>query len=394
MKICIVTPYVMKGDGQGRVNYEIVWGAIRRGHHLTLVCKKIAPELQMHPQVTWIHFDIPNYPAQLLSEIAFSRKSAAWLKEHRQEFDIVKVCGAVTSAACDVNVAHFIHSAWLKSPVHTARVNKNIYGLYHWLYSALNAYWEKQIFPRAKVAIAVSDKIRQELITEVGLPEEQVRVIINGVDTEEFVPGNRSRQEYGLPENVTMGLFAGDIRTNRKNLDTILKALVQVPEMHLAVAGNTTDSPYPALAQELGISDRVHFLGFRRDIAQIMQAVDCFIFPSRYEACTLVMLEAMASGLPVITATSAGGAELVTSECGFVLSNSDDIAGLAAAMSQLQGDRQLREQMSLASRRVAEQNTWANMADNYIQLFEELATVNSPTPAVTTSYLSTTSIAH
>jgi glycosyltransferase involved in cell wall biosynthesis len=370
MKFCIVTPYIIKGDGQGRVNYEIVCEAIRCGSQITIVSRKIAPELEQHPLVTWVHFDVEKYPTALIKEMLFSIQSRAWLRKHRTEFDIININGAVTSGASDVNSVHFVHTSWLRSPVHTARINKNPYGIYHWAYSTINAYWEKQAFRQAKVVVAVSHKIKQELIDYLGLESSRIQVIHNGVDVKEFIPGTQNRKELGLPEDVNLALFAGDIRTNRKNLDTVLRALVEVDNLHLVVVGSTEGSPYPKMAATLGLSHRVHFTGFRRDIAKIMRAADLFVFPSHYEACTLVLLEAMASGLPAITATSAGGAELVTPECGFVLSKSDDVEGLAAALTTLAGDRELRISMGKAARAVAEQNTWFNKAQLYIDLFK------------------------
>ena len=110
----------------------------------------------------------------------------------------------------------------------------------------------------------------------------------------------------------------------RKNLDTVLQALVGASGVHLAVVGAREGSPYPALAERLGVADRVHFLGFRRDMAQIMQAVDIFVFPSRYEPFGIVVLEAMASGVPVILAATVGAAEVVTPDCGVVLPDPED----------------------------------------------------------------------
>jgi glycosyltransferase involved in cell wall biosynthesis len=123
----------------------------------------------------------------------------------------------------------------------------------------------------------------------------------------------------------------------------------------------------------LGLNERVHFVGFRRDIPEIMRSVDLFIFPSRYEACSLVLLEALASGLPVITATATGGAELVTPECGIVLPDSDDIDALATALMSLTREQSLMQQMSQAARSVAEQHSWTTMAQTYVDLFEELS---------------------
>ncbi|ALF51740.1 glycosyl transferase [Nostoc piscinale CENA21] len=371
MKLCIVTHKVKKGDGQGRVNYEVAQEAIRRGHQLTLLASEVAPEIEQNSKVNWIKISVDSYPSEFIRNFIFSYKSAAWLQKNRSQIDLLKINGAITNMTADVNAVHFVHSSWLRSPVHISRIRRDAYGFYQWLYTALNARWEKQAFQRAKVVVAVSEKVAQELIN-LGVPHARIRVIVNGVDLQEFTPGVVSRQKLNLPENVNLGLFAGDIRTPRKNLDSVLQALVKVPDLHLAVVGSTDASPFPQLAADLGISERVHFLGYRRDIAEIMRAVDLFVFPSRYEACTLVLLEALASGLPVITATATGGAELVTPECGIVLPDSDDVEALAAALSSLVSDRTLMQQMGQAARAVAQQHSWSTMAQTYMDLFEEL----------------------
>ena len=198
-------------------------------------------------------------------------------------------------------------------------------------------------------------------------------MILNGVDVEEFQPQQVDRGVLGLPAAVPLGLFVGDIRSSRKNLETVLAALVEVSQLHLIVVGNTENSPYPAMAERLNVHTRVHFLGYRQDVAQIMQAVDLFVFPSRYEACSLVLLEALASGLPVITARSTGGVEIITSACGIVLSHPDDIPGLAIALNQLTSDPHRRKMMGCAARQIAEQHTWTQMASQYLALFEELS---------------------
>jgi glycosyltransferase involved in cell wall biosynthesis len=370
VKLCVITHQIKKGDGQGRVNYEVVLEAIRRGHHLTLLASEIAPELKENNAVNWVPIPVNGYPSEFIRNFIFAQKSSNWLRKHRHEVDLMKVNGAITKGWTDVNAVHFVHSSWWQSPVHISRQHRNLYGLYQWLYTGINTYWEKQAFNHTKIIVAVSKKVAQELVN-IGVSPAKIRVIVNGVDLQEFRPGISSRSKLGLPENVNLALFAGDIRTTRKNLDTVLQALVKVPNLHLAVVGNTEGSPFPELANSLGISKRVHFLGYRRDIPDIMRAVDLFVFPSRYEACSLVLLEALASGLPVIAATVTGGAELVTSEAGIILPDTDDIDALAAALLQLQNNL-LRQQMGKAARIVAEQYSWTNMAQTYLDLFEEL----------------------
>jgi glycosyltransferase involved in cell wall biosynthesis len=372
MKLCIVTHKVAIGDGQGRVNYEVAWEAIRRGHHVTLLASSVDLALQQHSQVDWISIPVKGYPLQLVREIAFSTQSAWWLNKHQKEFDLIKLNGAITSARGDVNAVHFVHSSWLRSPFNPWAQNFSLRGTYNWFYTALNADWEKKAFSQAKAIVAVSKQVERELV-EIGVPPERIRVILNGVDLQEFSPGEAKRQTWGLPEGVTLGLFAGNAQTPRKNLDTVLRALAQVPELQLVVAGTTTGTTYPQLVASLDLSKRVHFLEHRSDVPELMKAVDLLVFPSRYEPFGLVVIEAMAAGLPVITAATTGAAEIITPECGIVLSEPDDIQALARALSLLTSDRGQRHEMGQAARTIAQQYSWTSMAQTYVDLFEELS---------------------
>jgi glycosyltransferase involved in cell wall biosynthesis len=142
--------------------------------------------------------------------------------------------------------------------------------------------------------------------------------------------------------------------------------------MHLAVAGATEGSTFPALAHQYGLTDRVHFLGFRKDIPALMASADIFVFPSRYEACSLVLLEAMAAGLPIVTARTAGGAELVDQTAGIVLEDPDDTSALSNALFQLAEDSPHRQEMSRAARQIAEGHTWNRMSEDYVGLFHRI----------------------
>ncbi|GAA6619913.1 glycosyltransferase family 4 protein [Scytonema sp. NUACC26] len=380
MKLCIVTHSVIKGDGQGRVNYEVAREAIRRGHHVTLLSSQIAPELQQNHQVHWVPISVEGWPSELLRNLIFAFASTNWLRQHRSQLNVVKANGAITWAKSDLNAVHFVHSSWLKFSAKQVKPQsvktgfnprQVIYDFYQRLYTSLNARWEKTAFRQTQTVVAVSDKVAKDLL-EIGVPPESIRIVVNGVDLQEFSPGACDRKKWSLPEGVPLALFAGDIRIPRKNLDTVLYALVKVPNLHLAVAGVTEGSPYPQLAATLGLNHRVHFIGLRRDLPEVMKAADFFVFPSRYEPFGLVVIEAMATGVPVITATSTGAADLVTPEAGIVLPDSDDVEALASAMSTLTNNPQLRTQMGQVSRSIAEQHSWSKMAQTYVDLLEEL----------------------
>jgi len=121
------------------------------------------------------------------------------------------------------------------------------------------------------------------------------------------------------------------------------------------------------------LEKKVHFLGYRRDVAQIMREVDIFVLPSRYEASGLVILEAIASGLPVITSRFTGASEVITDECGIVIEDPDDVNALATALRQLSYNRDKRIQMGLAAKKIAMEYSWPLITKEYFDLFEQLS---------------------
>ena len=360
----LVTRVLRKGDGQGRVNYEIAKEAVRRGVRVVAVSTEIAPDLLDDPLVTWREVRTGRIPSNLLRELAFAARSKRLLRK-RPPGPILSN-GCATPVAADVNACHFVHSSWLASPVHPSRLVKGAAGAYQRLYSEVNARLERSAYSKAGLVVSVSEQVRRELAAA-GIPAERIVTVTNGVDSDEFRPGPPDRPRFGLPEGVPLALFAGDIRSPRKNLDAVLRALPDAPGVHLAVAGWLESSPYPAMAAGLGISDRVHFLGNVREMPLLMRSCDLFAFPSRYEACSLVMLEVLASGLPILTSRTTGGAELVPEDGGFLMNDPDDVGAVVDALRRT-GSRAELDARSARSREAALPLRWDSMAAKYLKL--------------------------
>ena len=380
MKIIMVTHHFGRSGGQSRVNYEVVRHAAKAGHETCLISASVDADLLDVPGVHWVKATHGPLPTALVRNFWFAVSSARALRRIRQPADVVVVNGGITFGSSDINAVHFVHGGWRASPSYEP--GRGLRGLYQRLYGWLNAHLERGAFAASKVVVAVSRRVAAEL-EAIGVATEKIRVVPNGVDVEEFNVGVRDRAKLGLPENATIALFVGDITTERKNLATVLLAMSCTPGPVLVVVGSTTGSRFPLDARRLGLESRVIFLGFRRDIADLMKASDIFVFPSRYEACSLVLLEALASGLPIITAETAGGAELIPEEAGVKLVDPNDAEALARELSRLAHAPQLRQEMGAAARRHALSLTWENTAQGYLDLCT--ASARSVTDRLTSS---------
>ena len=371
MKIAFFAHNFMKGDGQGRIQYETVRRAHYLGHSVTIYADRVAPDL-VDGGVRWERIRVLPRRPNLVGVYTYNAIADHMLRQARSRYDVILAAGFTLHEAHHVNLCQFVNAAWLRSPVHVSKLSHGPNSWYQRVYTGMNAVSERGTYASAMRVVAPSHKIREEL-ESIGVPTDRIRVIRNGVDLDEFSPRHVDRAKLGLPSGVPLALFCGDIRTARKNLDSVLRATARLQGIHLVVVGDERRSPFPAMAGRLGISERVHFMGFRRDVAHFMQCCDLFVFPSRYEAGTLVLIEAMASGLPVITARTTGGAEIVSSDAGVVLDNPDDVDGLVAAMQTYLHDAPLRACAGRRGREIATEQSWTSMADEILSLSVETA---------------------
>ncbi|MBD8078964.1 glycosyltransferase family 4 protein [Cellulosimicrobium arenosum] len=206
-------------------------------------------------------------------------------------------------------------------------------------------------------------------------------VLGNGVDIERYAPPTAAqrttaRQALGLPEPATVLAFVGH-EFARKGLPLVVDALERLDEhTHLVVAGGTQDM-VRGLRSDVrarGLADRVHLLGSTPDPRPVLHAADALVLPSAYESYGLVVLEALACGVPVV-ATPVGCVPdvVVDGASGYVVAA--DAEEIATAVRDLAArDRTL---LAAASRAAAEQHSWEAVARRYVEVLRDLE--ESPT---------------
>jgi UDP-glucose:(heptosyl)LPS alpha-1,3-glucosyltransferase len=209
--------------------------------------------------------------------------------------------------------------------------------VYHRLLLAL----ERRVFARTPQVVAISRRGAAEIARIYAVAPERLSVVYNGVDLARFHPGNRERQraaaraELGIRGEAWTMLFAGS-GFERKGLATAIDGFAALGDRasRLLVVGKGDPEPYRRRAARLDANARIVWLGARPDVERWYAAADALVLPTRYEPFGNVHLEALASGLPVITTTAAGGAEVVDADRGAVVPP-DDVAALTEALRRL-----------------------------------------------------------
>ncbi|MDD3446871.1 MAG: glycosyltransferase, partial [Zavarzinia sp.] len=181
-----------------------------------------------------------------------------------------------------------------------------------------------------------------------GWPAERVHHVANFVGPPRGPAVDRAA--IGTPGTATLMVALGRLHRN-KAFDTLLRALALVPGVHLWLAGSgPEEGALKALAEELKLMDRVRFLGWREDSAELIAAADIFCCPSRHEPFGNVIAEAWAAGRPVIAAAASGPKLMVRQEEDGLLVPVDDVPALATAIARLDADRLLAARLAAAGR--------------------------------------------
>ena len=215
------------------------------------------------------------------------------------------------------------------------------------LVSRLGHYYNLKYYRHADYWIGISKGICDHLV-QGGMPANRVFHIPNFADETPVKP--LPRDSFATPADRPLLIAAGRLHVN-KGFDILLRALVAIPEAILWLAGDGPEEAHlKSLANELGVSERVRFLGWRTDVTTLMATGDLFVCPSRHEGLGSIVMESWAHGCPIVATNSQGPGEVIENEVTGLVVPVDEPKALASAINQLL-------QSPVARRRLSEQAT-------------------------------------
>jgi glycosyltransferase involved in cell wall biosynthesis len=228
--------------------------------------------------------------------------------------------------------------------------------------------------------VTVSESARRMVARSSGVSPERVTNIPNGIETEAFqkeIDRKRKRAEIGVDESVRLiGIVAR--LSPEKDHETLFEAFSQLSgefgEVHLVVVGGgELQEQLSAAARRLAIESRVHFLGYRSDVAELLAIFDCFVLSSRSEGLSITLLEAMAAGLPIVATDVGGNGEVIQNEETGLLVPPAQPSRLAAALKRMLTDGEAARRMGeRGSARVREHFSLDKMVAGYERIYDEL----------------------
>lgn len=235
----------------------------------------------------------------------------------------------------------------------------------------------------ASCVVAVSDSLRRDIADKTSLRKNTTELIYNGIVTADYrrPRSNALRQKFSWSEDEIIVGSLGNIRP-AKGYDILLQAaalLEQGPRSYrFVIAGQCNTSLYDELLRlrrDLGLDDRVLFLGFIDDAADFLSSVDLFLSSSISEGLPLSAIQAMVAALPIVATRCGGYLELVTDRENGWLVDIGDPQAIASAIENLSGDNELREVLGKQARKHAiETFDMSVMLDHYERIYERSMT--------------------
>jgi len=238
------------------------------------------------------------------------------------------------------------------------------------LVARLGSYYNLKHYRHCDYWIGISRGICHYL-TDNGMPADRVFHIPNFVHEAPVTP--IPRDSYDTPADAPVILAAGRLH-EKKGFDVLIRALAQIPEAILWLAGTgPEESSLKKLAAAEGVTGRIRFTGWCDNLAALLQTADLFVCPSRHEGLGSVVLEAWFNGCPVVATRAQGPEELIDGGKTGLLTPVDDIPALAEAINGLLNEPSRRESLASQARvRYDSEYSQAMILEQYRDLFETL----------------------
>ena len=319
--------------GQEFCIYKEMVAMRERGHHLEAVCQPHAELAQRLRDAGFtVHTVNMDGAVNFVRSVAFVRRVAA-----RGRFDVVNTHSRSDTVRAAMG-ARLARTPLIVRTRHLAKPINSLYA-YTWL---------------AHRVIAVSRHVHRQLL-DGGAPPEAVATIHSPIVLPEGDGKGSLRRELGLPGDALVVGCVAVMRTEKGHADLIdafQRVLAAFPQAHLVLAGDGMPvfERLKGQVQALGLASRVHFLGRRNDIGNVLQAFDVFALPTHREAFGTAFVEAAAMGVPVIGTDVGGVPETMQAGVTGLLVPPRDPAALAAALESLLADPERRRRMGEAGR--------------------------------------------
>lgn len=357
---------------------------VSRGHEVHIfatIGEKIrGTEYQLH------QIPVLRYPHSLRI-FSFLRNSAHAVQQY--DFDIIHGVGR-TLAMNIFNPHGGVEKAYLKQDF--CSITNRFYYVYKFLkrYLSLQHYvkvWiqrRQYVNDKVRKIIAISPMVKEDIVRYYGVPEEKIAVVFNCVDLGRFHPKNRTifrkakREDLGIDDSALLLLFAGN-NYRLKGLEPLLHSLIYLKRwflnrpFYLLIVGRGPIGRYMAMARKLGVSDFTLFLGPVKGMEQYYAASDIYVHPTFYDSCSLTVLEALASGLPVITSRFNGAADVIISnKGGKILENPADVEDLANSIA-FYFDEERRKEAQVVARQWMERHSPTSNVEETLRVYYEVA---------------------
>ena len=362
---------------------------VQAGHRVDLYAESWA-DRALPPQVNTIKVAASG-TTRIERVLSFARNSEKTLRQSNHDcsigfintwfHDVIIPQGGVQQGSLAANAKRF---SPLARPLYLAAKKLNPK---YWMHHLIE---RRQFDPRRQPrVIAVSNLVKRDLMRYHRVPLHRIFVVPNAIDPrrlEVSQPGALRcafRNRIGLEPTDLVGFFAGH-NLALKGLRPLLEALGERRRrnhsgrpIHLLVCGGGDISSYRRLSRSLGLAETVHFLGFIPQVEDCYWSSDFFVQPTFYDPCSLVVMEALACGLPVITTAQNGASEIMENgREGFVLSQPAARGELVAALEQMTADT-ARHAMSQKASALGRYSTFDLHVARLIAIFEEVAAARS-----------------
>lgn len=229
--------------------------------------------------------------------------------------------------------------------------------------------------------IAVSEDVKNEWISKINISPVKINTVLNGVDTDLFSKRSNPdlKKELGLTDqNFITGtvtrFFA--VKNIEMQIEMVSRLKTQIPELrHIIVAPiGERGKKFKDIIKKRGLDKYIILAGYREDVPDMLSLFDIFILTSLSEGTPVSILEAMASGTPVISSRVGGIPKLVSNGQNGFLFDVDDLDGLCDNIYRLRNNSELRNTLSRNSRKAAENFSIKNTCKHYEKIYNEILT--------------------